>query len=91
MEILGFLAGEEISNPTTESQTELFVDHQERQIVASLACHGSIRAGQKLLISEMDALLDQFERANYPKICPHGRPTSMFLSTLDLDKKFGRA
>jgi len=90
MEILGFLSEEELLNPTTESQTELFVDHQERQIVASLACHGSIRAGQKLLISEMDALLDQFERANYPKVCPHGRPTSMYLSTLDLDKKFGR-
>ena len=91
MEILGFLSGEELSNPTTESQTELFVDHQERQIVAALACHGSIRAGQKLLISEMDALLDQFERANYPKVCPHGRPTRMYLSTIDLDKKFGRA
>ena len=85
MEILGFLSGEELSNPTTESQTELFVDHQERQIVASLACHGSIRAGQKLLISEMDALLDQYERANYPKVCPPVSYTHLTLPTSDLE------
>ncbi len=91
MEILSILPEEPDQDMITESQTELFVDHQERKIVASLACHGSIRAGQRLLVSEMDALLDQFELANYPKVCPHGRPTSMYLSTLELDRKFGRA
>jgi len=62
----------------------------EEKIVASLACHSAIRAGQQLRDEEMRELIKQLEQAKQPRTCPHGRPTMIHLSSRQLEKEFGR-
>jgi len=62
----------------------------EEKIAESLACHGSIRAGQQLSIEEMRELIKQLEQTKQPRSCPHGRPTMIHFSSHQLEKEFGR-
>ncbi len=59
-------------------------------VVARLACHGSIRAGRRLNVAEMDSLLRQMEATPRAATCSHGRPTFLKLSKLEIEKLFGR-
>ncbi len=63
----------------------------DERIARSLACHGSVRAGQVLSHDEMKGLVRQLEQAASPRTCPHGRPTMVHLSTGRLQREFGRA
>ena len=60
------------------------------RMLARLACHGSIRAGRRLLQPEMDALLRQMEATPRAATCSHGRPTVLKLSRAEIEKLFGR-
>ena len=62
----------------------------EEKIAESLACHGSVRAGQQLSIEEMRELIKQLEQTKQPQACPHGRPTMIHFSSHQLEKEFGR-
>ena len=66
------------------------VDARERQIAATIACHSTVRAGQSLSMSEMESLITLFREANFPRLCPHGRPTMVHLSAAQLEKQFAR-
>jgi len=59
-------------------------------MLARLACHGSIRAGRRLLQAEMDALLRQMETTPRAATCSHGRPTFLKLSRIEIERLFGR-
>ena len=59
-------------------------------VLARLACHGSIRAGRRLLQAEMDALLRQMEATPRAATCSHGRPTFLKLSRAEIERLFGR-
>ena len=59
-------------------------------VIARLACHGSIRAGRRLNVAEMDSLLRQMEATPRAATCSHGRPTFLKLSKLEIEKLFGR-
>lgn len=62
----------------------------KEDIAARIACHSSVRGREVLSSEEVGQLLHDLENAGHPDLCPHGRPTRIFLSLDDLKKMFRR-
>jgi len=62
----------------------------EERVAATVACHGSVRAGATLAREEMVEMVRRLERAQQPHTCPHGRPTMVHLSSSHLEREFRR-
>ena len=65
-------------------------DTWSHRLIATIACHASVRAGQSLSIDDCKNLVRQLEQAERPNTCPHGRPTIVRLRANDLEREFKR-
>jgi DNA mismatch repair protein MutL len=84
-ELLSDLAAE-IAELGSAMSLQERLDHVE----ATIACHGSVRAGRVLSVAEMNALLREMEVTPRSGQCNHGRPTWVKLAHGDIEKLFGR-
>ena len=62
-----------------------------RPVLASLACHGAVRAGRALELPEIKTLIEDWIREGLPTTCPHGRRVALRLPEEELSRIFGRA
>lgn len=67
------------------------LDMRVHPVLASLACHGAVRAGRAMASEEIRELIRDWLQEGLIMTCPHGRRTAFRLSTDELDKIFGRA
>ncbi len=80
----------DIADDLAQNGAALLIEERLELVLATMACHGSVRAGRVLSVAEMNALLREMERTPRSGQCNHGRPTWIKLAHGDIEKLFGR-
>jgi DNA mismatch repair protein MutL len=80
----------DLADEIAELGAALGLKERLEDVCGTLACHGSVRAGRRLNLAEMDALLRQMEATPHSGQCNHGRPTYVELKLADIERLFGR-
>jgi DNA mismatch repair protein MutL len=92
--MLGEVAAQALVRDLAEHMAEwdeaLPLERRLMHVAATMACHGSVRAGRRLRPEEMNALLREMEATPNAGQCNHGRPTYVELKLSDIERLFGR-
>ncbi|WP_298164384.1 DNA mismatch repair endonuclease MutL [Novosphingobium sp.] len=80
----------DVADDLAQNGDALLLGEKLDLILATMACHGSVRAGRTLSVAEMNALLREMEVTPRSGQCNHGRPTWVKLAHGDIEKLFGR-
>jgi DNA mismatch repair protein MutL len=80
----------DVADELSELGVSTSLDERLNHVLATMACHNSVRSGRKLRPEEMNALLREMEDTPNSGQCNHGRPTFIELKLSDIEKLFGR-
>ena len=80
----------DLADELAEMDQALSLKERLDHVLATVACHGSVRSGRRLKPDEMNALLRQMEATPHSGQCNHGRPTYVELKMTDIERLFGR-
>lgn len=80
----------DLADALDEDQPASALDERIHRVLATMACHHSVRAGRRLRPEEMNALLREMEATPHSGQCNHGRPTFIELKLADIERLFGR-
>jgi DNA mismatch repair protein MutL len=81
---------QDLLDDLTEWDSASSLEMRVQPVLASLACHGAMRAGRALALPEIQQLIHDWVQEGLIMTCPHGRRTAFRLSTDELAKLFGR-
>lgn len=87
-DVRGLLA--DLASELAELGSAFSLQEKLDHVSATIACHGSVRAGRVLSVAEMNALLREMEATPRSGQCNHGRPTWVKLGHSEIEKLFGR-
>ncbi|MCZ6864957.1 MAG: DNA mismatch repair protein MutL, partial [Candidatus Dadabacteria bacterium] len=80
----------DVVSEITSTGKEESISEKMDLVIATIACHSSITANFELNLEEMEALLEELDRMEFPHSCPHGRPVAQELSYYDIERMFKR-
>ena len=81
---------QDLAEELCEHGKTTLLEEKINHILATMACHGSVRSGRRLNVEEMNRLLRDMEETENSGYCNHGRPTYIRLSLKDIEKLFSR-
>jgi len=73
-----------------EETEEKPFDERLEELAAALACRAAVKAGQALSGPEIESIVKRASDAKVQETCPHGRPTTLYFTVAELEKRFGR-
>jgi DNA mismatch repair protein MutL len=88
MDVQGLIR--DLADDFAEYEAGLSLKERFEEVMGNMACRGSVRAGRRLTVEEMNALLRQMEATPHSGQCNHGRPTYVELKLADIERLFGR-
>ena len=80
----------DVADELSELGVTTSLEERINHVLATMACHNSVRSGRRLRPEEMNALLREMEATPNSGQCNHGRPTFIELKLSDIEKLFGR-